>query len=1598
MARVGTPLSSVEPGADLEQELGYGNHSSVDEFKAEVWEKVVADVAAGKALVFPKRMARDIPGLRASPMGVVKEKGGKIRHIHDLTIEVGKGGSVNSTTKFEEVPGLELGQIMPIVTRAQRAAVGRTAHSQRSTARTSRTAAALIDRRSGSPRPSRGRGRGAGRGGRSPRAASTPYTSADIAALIARMDAMQEEIDNREGAVQQLQRQLDDAIAQGAGPGAPDPGAGGDGGDGGDGDEPDVVVTNTTPPSPEAALGSLQATRAPTAQVRLVCDKEEVKLWRNSTFSKKWVLTAHRPPEGTMSLTDMRTSLRGVAAVSSAVRDMLNSLGSFDIMEIAAPGDDPTDPHTPLTERLEILIDAIITITSKGVAGDHQPPPRASAPRGGGGRSGGTTPSGKVGYCYAWATAGGCSRDERDCKFEHAHDPAKKNTRGGGKRNGNRSRGDNNRAGGTPADGSGGDGGGDGGSSHKGCGPRVGVVEAAVWRQDEGKDSRLCSSSRGSSSGFLGSLEYGWAYGVMRGSAAFARSRFSHKPPGPPGPEPACDTPGVMLRLGAEEKIRQEVVGLAHRCSSIGFSFRPPYLLGLFRERRCTHIGQAPAPAPSTSSGPRRGGAGRPAGSRNQPWHQTPGRNDRTQANEQAVRNTQRITSFFQQPASSSAPSASESPTGGVGGGGSSGGGSARSNNEPQQNSTSSSGSGSGGGGGSGSGSGGGGGSGSGSGGGGGSSGGSGSSPSCHPQSAFIEQPDGWNTEPRRVFLDDDVCYLIGFRYECKKFTNENKEKDEDERTTQTFDAWDPAVLARMDDFVSQEFPFVLTKKAAISKSIVDRLADDLLEGKGFAANDGGSWAREEYLQLRGQLIDGRLLAGDASFKYAKVVRLSTGADGTRARPVYGIFTIMNEYDQVVFSKAMSTGSVHDLENDLKMMFVKRFLGHGFKLPVIFYSDECCEDRQMLLTIFKEIESENHARLYDAAEEGAIEVFPQLTFPDGKRGQLVFDLRPDIIALPIGVNVNLDATNLERDYGVQVANTVDLRTFARQGWVESPCRSLAEDVDTEDGDEDDRDGHDCGDVGTSGGDCQGARGEGGGSGAGSGGDIDMDFWVERALQGQGMTPEAVAEYKDRNWTYFLRNCRRLVPEPNRLLERFNSVIDMFGNVVDAKSGEVLLRPDAMKAVKLLRKHIEGGCLSDPEGVPLYYTTGQNAAGITTRRCVRGTNCTEVTVCVRLLSSYCASPALAHSVLLEFNFRWNVRMAVKNRGLSREVGEFFDQYEIEKIQRDTAIWYSNDPLFPEWVSALDVADTGLANGFRPDGRGGFERQPGDGGSGLEVRRMTPGPSPSSQQQWSRGGGASEQQDYGSPHPQQGHWPSQQQQFDRSDGCGYPHANVVCAACTGYDADPAVAPLSLMATSGRTLPDTGPAAIPYGDDCGEDEFVEPSGGGVERSSPAADKRRVAFKDGPAGDGRLALYHCDGAGGEWNAEVENQNWERDASKVNSAAADSMPFGATGGDYGEIFHPGFRALQCMPPVVNVEGTSGVTDVSGGKTELGQGEDDSGERISATLPPPLAATSSAPTGASFAPVTTDTAISVLWELGGYFTAWSRGAVSRPGG
>ena len=112
IAREGVPLSSVGPGGDLDKELEYGNHRSADMEGGVVWEKLVQDVASGKALVLPRSSARSIPGLRVSPVGVVTEKGDKKRQIHDLTIEVGDGKAVNATTAFEEVPECTMATVL----------------------------------------------------------------------------------------------------------------------------------------------------------------------------------------------------------------------------------------------------------------------------------------------------------------------------------------------------------------------------------------------------------------------------------------------------------------------------------------------------------------------------------------------------------------------------------------------------------------------------------------------------------------------------------------------------------------------------------------------------------------------------------------------------------------------------------------------------------------------------------------------------------------------------------------------------------------------------------------------------------------------------------------------------------------------------------------------------------------------------------------------------------------------------------------------------------------------------------------------------------------------------------------------------------------------------------------------------------------------------------------------------------------------------------------------------------------------------------------------------------------------------------------------
>lgn len=144
---------------------------------------------------------------------------------------------------------------------------------------------------------------------------------------------------------------------------------------------------------------------------------------------------------------------------------------------------------------------------------------------------------------------------------------------------------------------------------------------------------------------------------------------------------------------------------------------------------------------------------------------------------------------------------------------------------------------------------------------------------------------------------------------------------------------------------------------------------------------------------------------------------------------------------------------------------------------------------------------------------------------------------------------------------------------------------------------------------------------------------------------------------------------RVTPETPELLERYDLVNSIYGKLIDAKTKLPLFRPEARDAVKRLREHIAANCVADPKGVSLYFEEGKDpATGLTRYRCARGTNDLEgYHLHMRLLVAWCVSPKLAHTLLLEYNYRWNLRQAIKNRGLDPSVGGFYDQPLLEAIQ-------------------------------------------------------------------------------------------------------------------------------------------------------------------------------------------------------------------------------------------------------------------------------------------------------------------------------------------
>eukprot|EP00903_Cladosiphon_okamuranus_P019959 g18342.t1 len=241
------------------------------------------------------------------------------------------------------------------------------------------------------------------------------------------------------------------------------------------------------------------------------------------------------------------------------------------------------------------------------------------------------------------------------------------------------------------------------------------------------------------------------------------------------------------------------------------------------------------------------------------------------------------------------------------------------------------------------------------------------------------------------------------------------------------------------------------------------------------------SWSREMFCHLRQQGIDGKVLKVDGSHKYVKLVRVfdSGGAGGTK--PVYCVMTFFNEFEQVVFQKALQSASLREIKTDVKTLFATRYKGRGFKLPTVLYTDMCCEDRALMAEIFGELRNEGHEFAVDTdlpipSDAPVFELPPDVTpvgyirasretdvvragvdklrreARDSGRAvgldiewESIVDLLEDAGLAKTGVGVKGDCTRLQRFYGVEVRNVVDLPGLALQRKVDVGARrSLAD--------------------------------------------------------------------------------------------------------------------------------------------------------------------------------------------------------------------------------------------------------------------------------------------------------------------------------------------------------------------------------------------------------------------------------------------------------------------------------------------------------------------------------------------------------------------------
>jgi hypothetical protein len=133
-----------------------------------------------------------------------------------------------------------------------------------------------------------------------------------------------------------------------------------------------------------------------------------------------------------------------------------------------------------------------------------------------------------------------------------------------------------------------------------------------------------------------------------------------------------------------------------------------------------------------------------------------------------------------------------------------------------------------------------------------------------------------------------------------------------------------------------------------------------------------------EYHAKKMQSTDGRHLSGDHSHKLTKCII----AD--KSKPFAAMYTMMNEYGQVVAWWFTTGTGMAELEESLKRLRC-RYDAHGFDAPQSFTTDRCCHERAFLERTFglESIDNgdESDESTVEAEGDGDFEIYEAVSLP-----------------------------------------------------------------------------------------------------------------------------------------------------------------------------------------------------------------------------------------------------------------------------------------------------------------------------------------------------------------------------------------------------------------------------------------------------------------------------------------------------------------------------------------------------------------------------------------------------------------------------------------